>query len=635
MIGSINTSAGGHRLALHLDNRATNETVRVTRIQGLVSQTIAEAMAELQKLAKGARAGHPLVHAVASPHLELTETQWEDHWSEIDSEFGLCAQPFVEVEHRKIGLGGRVAPHRHRIYLRIQVDRRAIPIAHAAPRCEKVSRITEFAVGEPAVSGRFNRTVIAALRREGRHNVADHLVSLGFDRVARPVAASSSERQQAERNQDLAADEVWARAWRAWMQSHDAVGFIENLQREHLLVAQGDKGPVVVSPGGSVASLRRAVANGASRAGAAKPRQKDIIDRLRNLELPTLQDARRTLPATFDPGICGHVGDNRWPLHSSQSTVVERSSEVQDPPVLVGASVVPEPEPAPIAPSPAQQAALDHFMDMLSGGAALAVRAAREDAAAKAKLELNRIRQNEARKRVQADVKKAIAQVNDLEAPTLSVPSWRDSYKAELAGLPADLGALIRWVERRDSKKTIIHLANKELVETSPGSAISTGQSAAATAIMIAHARKMGWPSVHISGGTAQWRTMTARRLVRAGVAVANSELQKIAAEEAAAVSRAKRIITRWKRARQLLNEEPDDQYARRAFLAMLQLLRAEPLGRELMPRRDRFMLDFDLAQLEKREYLLEGTSLSIEQFETYALGLTDVDRDMPLARTF
>lgn len=635
MIGFIETCAGGLGLARHLDDRDANEKVRVTQTLGLASKTIAGAMAELQKLAKGARTKDPLVHAIASPLFNLTDEQWDDHWFEIEAEFALFAQPFVEVEHRKIGLGGRTAHHRHRIYLRLLPNGRAIPLSHAAPRCEKVSRITEFAVGEPAVAGCFNRAVIAELRREGRHAVADHLASLGLDRVKRPVAASSSERQQAERHQDLAADEVWARAWRAWMSSHDAAGLVANLHREQLCIAKGDKGPVVVSPGGSVASLRRAVANGASRAGAAKPRQKDIIDRLGNLELPTLEDARRTLPATFDPGICGHVGDNRWPLHSSQPAVVEQSGEVQDPPVLVEASTVPEPEPAPIALSPAQQAALDHFMDMLSGGAALAARAARVDAAAKATLELNKIRQSEARKSVEADVKKAIAQVNDLEAPTLSVPSWRDSYKAELAGLPADLGALIHWVERRDSKKTVIHLANKELVETSPGSAISTGQSAAATAIMIAHARKMGWPSVQINGGTAEWRAMTARRLARAGLAVANMELQKIAAEEAAAVRRARRIITRWKRARYLLNEEPDDQYARRAFLAMLQLLRTEPLGRELMPRRGRFMLDFDLAQLETREYLLEGTGLLVEQFEAYALGLTDADVDMPLARAF
>lgn len=625
MIGSVNTCAGGQRLASHLANAEANEAVEVTQVQGLVAQSISGAMAELGRLARGARTAQPLVHSIASPLLELSASQWEQHWAEIEIEFGLCAQPFIEVEHRKVGGGGRTARHRHRVYLRILPDGRAIPIAHAAPRCEKISRITEFAVGEPVTSGSYNRSVIDALRGDGRHDVADHLAALGLDRAKRPVAASSNERQQAERRRDLAPAEVWVRVWRAWTISNDAVGLIANLHRDGLRLAKGEKGPVVISPAGSVASLRRAVANGASLAGAAKPRQKDIIERLGGTGLPTIEEARDTLPVGFDPGISGHVGSNRWPLPDMPTTAHD-TWEREQPATMVAETMEPDPGLRPLVLTPAQEAAVHHFMEMVAGGAARAAKAARDRAIVEAKSKLDEIQQVEAKRRsIAAELAKAAVQIDDWETPTIGLPNWRDLYKAEIAGLPAELGPRIQWVERR-ARTTVIHLVNGERVETSAMRAVSTGMSAAATAIMVEQARKMNWSPVRLSGGTAEWRAQTARRMVRAGLTVWNRELQSIAAEEAAAVSRAKTLIARWKWARQLRFEEPDDQRAHRDFIAMLSLMRDEPLTRALLPRRERITLDCDLDRLELRERLLEGTGIPIDEYEAYATRWTDGD---------
>lgn len=618
MIGSVNTCAGGQRLARHLADAKANELVDVTRVQGLVAQSISGAMAELGRLARGARTAQPLAHVIASPQLELSAAQWDDHWAEIELEFGLCAQPFVEVEHRKVGRGGRTARHRHRVYLRILPDGRAIPIAHAAPRCEKISRITEFAVGEPAVSGCFNRSVIDALRRDGRHDVADHVAALGLDRATRPVAASSRERQQAERRRDLAPDEVWARAWRAWLRSPDGPSLLESLQQEQLIVAAGEKGPILVAPSGSVTALRRAISAGASRAGAVKPRQKDVSAKLGNLELPALDDVLRTLPATFDPGICGHVGSTRWPLPDLPPAAHEDREQEQPADTNVE-TIEPEPERQNLVLTEVQQAALDHFMEMVAGGAAQLAKAARAEAVAQAKAKLDEIQQAEAaRRRIDAELAKNAAALDDWETPTIGLPNWRARYRAELAGLPEELGSRIRWVERH-ARTTVIQLVTRERVETSRTRATATGTSPAATAVMVAHARKMKWVPARISGGTPEWRAQTARRLVRAGLTVWNPELQDIATEEAAAVNRATTLIARWQQARHLLNEEPDDQRERRALVGVLKRLRAEPLGRSLLPRMERLALDRDLDQLEVREYLLEGTGVPIDAFEAYA----------------
>lgn len=625
MIGSVNTCVGGQRLARHLADAEANEAVEVTQVQGLVAQSISGAMAELEKLARGARTTQPLAHVIASPQFELSAAQWDDHWAEIEIEFGLCAQPCIEVEHRKVGQGGRVAPHRHRIYLRILPDRRAIPISHAAPRAEKVSRITEVAVGEPVTSGCYNRAVIDGLRRDGRHDVADHLAALGFDRAKRSVAASSNERQQAERRQDLAPAEVWVRVWRAWTSSNDAVGLIGNLHRDGLRLAKGEKGPVVISPAGSVASLRRAVANGASLAGAAKPRQKDIIERLGGTGLPTIEEARDTLPVGFDPGISGHVGSNRWPLPDMPTTAHD-TGEREQPATMVAETMEPDPGLRPLVLTPAQGAAVHHFMEMVAGGAARAAKAARDQAIAEAKAKLDEIQQAEAAsRRIDAELAKAEAALNDWETPTIGLPNWRSRYRAELAGLPDELGSRIRWVERH-ARTTVIHLVTRERVETSRTRATASGTSSAATAVMVAHARKMNWVPARISGGTPEWRTQTARRLVRAGLTVWNPELQEIAAEEAVAVNRSKKLIARWKWASQLRFEEPDDQRAHRDFIAMLSLMRQDPLARKLLPRRERITLDCDLDRLELRERLLEGTGIPIHEYEAYATRWMDDD---------
>jgi len=625
MIGSLNTCAGGQRLARHLADADANEAVEVTQVQGLVARSISGAMAELERLARGARTAQPLVHSIASPQVELSAAQWDDHWSEIEIEFGLTGQPFVEVEHRKVGQGGRVAPHRHRVYLRILPDRRAVPISHPAPRTEKVCRITEFEVGEPAVSGCFNRSVIDALRSDGRHDVADHLAALGLDRAKRPVAASSRERQQAERRRDLAPDEVWARAWRAWLRSPDGPSLLESLQQEQLIVAAGEKGPILVAPGGSVTALRRAISAGASRAGAAKPRKKDIIDKLGNLELPTLDEVLPNLPATFDPGICGHTGDTRWPLTELPPTGHEDREQEQ--PADTNAEMIePEQERQNLVLTAAQQAALDHFMEMVTGGAAQLAKAARAEAVAQAKAKLDEIQQAEAaRRRIDAELAKAAAALNDWETPTIGLPNWRSRYRAELAGLPDELGSRIRWVERH-ARTTVIHLVTRERVETSSTRATATGTSSAATAVMVAHAFKMNWVPARISGGNPEWRAQTARRLVRAGLTVWNPELQEIAAEEAVAVNRSKKLIARWKWASQLRFEEPDDQRAHRDFIAMLNLMRQDPLARTLLPRRERITLDCDLDRLELRERLLEGTGIPIDGYEAYATRWMDDD---------
>ena len=80
-----------------------------------------------------------------------------------EAEFQL-AGPRIVVEHEK---GGRV--HWHVAYSLIGEDGRMVDgLGHHHRRVEKLARITECERGLPLTKGAHNRSVIAALRREGR-----------------------------------------------------------------------------------------------------------------------------------------------------------------------------------------------------------------------------------------------------------------------------------------------------------------------------------------------------------------------------------------------------------------------------------------------------------------------------------
>jgi hypothetical protein len=628
MITIVDACPGGLRLARHLANQSGNEEVRIAQTQGLIGVSIEDCVAELGALAHGARTDKPIVHAIASPQFDFRAAQWEAYWSEFEDEFGMAGHPFLEVEHLKFGAGGRTARHRHRLYLRIGVDGKAVNLSHSAARAEKLSRIAEFMAGEPVVAGRFNRAVIAALRRQGRLDIVEFLEAAGLDSTHRPVAADRAERQQAERLEDIAPDEIWKRAWLAWARSSDGPGLVRALADEGLMLAAGEKGPVIITPAGAVTSLRRAVANGAAQVRANRVRKREIDARLGGLALP----GAATLPArqvsVLDRRSNGVVGSPRRaaPPFAASDPVAnhQRTDHV--------AELRPAAQPVDhtsMQLTAEQQQAIMKFSDALAGEAARLATRLRQDAEFAARSHLEHLRARAEQKRIHDQqvrhaldvVRETLSLAADLDSPAVGPVSWRSIVKAEIAGLPHELGAIIRWVQREDAGKNTIHLMTREVVRTSARWATSTGESAASTAIMVAHAKLAGWDAVQTSGGTPEWRCFAARRMTRAGLKVSNPELQAVVRGEAERIERPKRLVAAWEAARRMTSEEPDDRFARERFMTILRLCRENPLVRELMPRRQRVVFDHDIAELRKREWLLADTGFELHEFEDCALG--------------
>jgi hypothetical protein len=255
---------GGQGLAIHLAKLEDNESIAI-RTHGLSAETIADAITELRLMSLGSRSRTPLIHAWASPSTTYSEADWECHRAAFEEEFGLEGHPCVEVFHIKLGHGGRVARHVHRVYLRLDPEGRAIRTSFSAIRQEKVSRISEVMAGERLTPGCFNKAVIARLQREGRHDVAGAMIRAGLGEDAATAAPRPSERAMAERLADLAPDEVWRRARDAWRRSDDGSSFKTALAEARLRLARGTKGPVIVAPAGSIHPLLRAINKGGER----------------------------------------------------------------------------------------------------------------------------------------------------------------------------------------------------------------------------------------------------------------------------------------------------------------------------------------------------------------------------------
>lgn len=627
MITFVDACVGGLPLARHLADQAGNEEVRIVQAQGLIGSSIQDCMVELETLSNGTRAKRPLVHVISSPQFGLSDLQWDTYWTELEDEFGMAGHPFLEVEHLKFGLGGRTARHRHRLYLRIGLDGKAINLSHSAARAEKLSRIAEFAVGEPLVPGRFNRSVIATLRRQGRLDVAEFLESAGLGSTPRPVAVGRAERQQAERLEDLASDEIWKRAWLAWSRTSDGTGFTKSLADAGLTLAAGDKGPVIISPGGAVTSLRRAVTNGAAQARESRVRKCEIDARLVGHILPDLATAQAQPLSSLEKRTNSTVGSDRRPVPSPATSESVVSYHLSERAYGLVAAVVPVDD-KPMRLTSVQQEALSKFSDVLAGGAARLARQLWRVAELAARSRIEHLRAKAERKRLHDQrarhalevVRVIFAMASDPSSPAVGPVSWRESVKAEIANLP-ELGQTIRWVQREEAGQRAIHLTTGEIVRTSTRSATSTGESPASTTIIVAHAKRAGWETVELSGGSAEWRRSAARQMTRAGLKVSNPELHAVARDEAKRIDGPKRLVALWEVARSMTSEAPDDQFVRKRFVKILRLCREEPLVRELMIRSQRAVLDRDLVELSKREWLLAETGFEVHEFEDYALG--------------
>ena len=283
MIAGATRGAGGPALGRHLAKASGNDAVVELQGRGLIALGIRDQVAELTALGSHARTRTPLYHVHADPPADCpwTPAEREAYWRMFEAEFGVADRPFAAVLHRKDG-----RDHEHRVYLRIRADGTAIRLDHDHARREKLSRLFEFGRGDALVAGAHDRSVAAALEREGRRDAAAAMRASGVLERPRPRApVRPRERAQQERTGVLLAD-VGAAVLAAWRASDTGPAFRAALAEHGLRLAHGDRAAIVVDPSGNAHPVARLLGRESKAAGGVRIGSAEVRTRLAGLDLP-------------------------------------------------------------------------------------------------------------------------------------------------------------------------------------------------------------------------------------------------------------------------------------------------------------------------------------------------------------
>lgn len=307
MLAGATRGAGGPALARHLLSRKTGQQVELMEPRGLASNHLPAQLGELVAAAGHGKTDRPVHHVHIDPPPDCRDPRAviDAYIVAYETEFGLADGPRCGVLHTKAG-----RTHAHVVWSLVRESGRIVDLGHERARREKVSRLVEYECGLPFVQGAHNRAVAAALRRDGRADVADAMISAGLLEGRRPrAAATPEERAQAERTSVPIAD-IRSAALTAWQSSDDGSAFAAVLREEGFHLAQGKRGIVLVDRAGGAHSLTRilsAAIRAASHADGEKISAATVKRRLAGVPLPTTEKVKNDRHAATEDSRRGHL----------------------------------------------------------------------------------------------------------------------------------------------------------------------------------------------------------------------------------------------------------------------------------------------------------------------------------------
>lgn len=259
----IVTASGSATVGAHVFSGPKNRSI--TLVQG--------SRAELDDMVRDARdhgAKYSIRHFKVNPEEATTREEALAVVAALGREFGFDPGRAVTVEHEKRRQGG-AGFERHWHVMVPEVDPvrgRVLDASWMRARQEKVSRVAEIELAHHQVRGKWNRAVQAALRAEGRNELADRVHPLAAG--DRPAEAFSAVRHQVAERCGRSMPQMKAAVTDAWQQSDSGSSFRAALVEQGLAARPGDKkgvwlveatgadgAPVLV---GSLARLTRAKA---------------------------------------------------------------------------------------------------------------------------------------------------------------------------------------------------------------------------------------------------------------------------------------------------------------------------------------------------------------------------------------
>ena len=230
----IATASGSGAVGAHVFSGPKNESITI--VQG--------SRPELDDMVRDARdhgAKYSIRHFKVNPEEATTRDQAFAVAAALGREFGFDPGRAVMVEHEK-RRQGNAGFNRHWHLMVPEVDPvrgRVLDASWMRARQEKVSRVAEIELGHHQVRGKWNRAVEAALRAEGRDELADRVQPLAAG--DRPQEAFSATRHQVAERRGASMPEMKAAVADAWQRSDSGPAFRTALAEQGLTARPGDK----------------------------------------------------------------------------------------------------------------------------------------------------------------------------------------------------------------------------------------------------------------------------------------------------------------------------------------------------------------------------------------------------------
>jgi len=316
---------GWEELEVHLESDE-NEKVRVVKTRGVILETIGGALEEFEAIAKASNCKKFMFHVSASPHPNesMTEKQWLALWKQHERINNLENAAYIEIEHDK---NGRI--HRHRVYCRVNSDTgKAVNLSWTRLKNERLSRMCEAHFGHKIVQGKFNRSVIKHLKKDGFKTIAAQLEASGIaDNEPRITQITHSENQQIRNGFDLKVSR--GQISDAWAQSDNADAFKAALVEKGYYLADGDKQgvPVVLDVDGHVIPLLRAINAHRKLGGLTIIKKKEFMKKV-IYPLKDVDAVKEQLPEPAHFNNSGQKAKIKKDLPLSMSNIINQQDKI-------------------------------------------------------------------------------------------------------------------------------------------------------------------------------------------------------------------------------------------------------------------------------------------------------------------
>lgn len=230
----IRTSSGAGPLLRHLVDGTDNEAITI------VGGTMAD-MRDCVDEARRFGRSYCLRHFIIAPAQDMTRQQFKRAVDMLATEFGFDAKHVLIVEHEKPrAVAEASSGHWHVVVPEVDSSGRVLSSRHDHARHEKISRMLELEFGHQVVPGAHDVAVLAALRNEGRDDLADRLAG-HLGQGDRPVSAYATAGHQAAKRSGIDLAIIRQNVQAAFAGASTRHDFIDRLGAHGLTAAPGDK----------------------------------------------------------------------------------------------------------------------------------------------------------------------------------------------------------------------------------------------------------------------------------------------------------------------------------------------------------------------------------------------------------